>query len=434
MNRKEYMMKRKTMIGIIGSVGVVLLAWSMYHFRDGNGSDKFEVTEITRGDLITSISSSGTLSPVTTVDVGTQVSGSIARIFVDFNDVVQKGQLLAVLDTLMLKISVLDAQAGVDRADAALEQAVADYDRNRKLYDDKLISEAELLPFHVNLKTQQANLKSALASLQRAERNLKYAVIRSPISGTVIQRSVEEGQTVAASFSTPTLFKIAEDLSQMEILADVDESDIGLIKKGQTVNFDVQAYPDRKFTGVVRQIRLQPTVVSNVVTYTVVVNADNEDKVLLPGMTATVDFITATKKDVLLIPNSALRFQPPDEWMQKFRKEQAKKMASLPDSVKEKRRAASAAAGREGTGFPHRPGDEPPGGNFKLIWYLDEDGQPAAERAISGETDGTNTEIVRSRQLKAGMKAIVALSGPQEIKTPSPTPGQPMRMGGRPPL
>ena len=425
-------MKKKVIIAAVILVGLVLLIYGIYSFSGGNDNGKFQLAEISRGDLVTTISSSGTLSPVTTVDVGTQVSGTLARIFVDFNDVVKKGQLLAVLDTVMLKASLIDADAGVQRSEALLEQAQLDYNRNKPLYEKNLISEAEFLPYQINLKTQRANLKSAQASYQRAERNLKYAVICSPIAGTVIQRNVEEGQTVAASFSTPTLFKIAEDLSQMEILADVDESDIGLIKEGQQVRFDVQAYPDRKFEGTVKQKRLQPTVVSNVVTYTVVVSAINKDYLLLPGMTATVDFIIDEKKDALLVPNTALRFQAPENMLQQARAEAEKYFAGLPDSVKAKRAGGGMGAGQgaRGQGSTERP---QMGGNFKMIWYIDENGKPAADRVVLGQTDGTNTEIVRSRKLQAGTKVIIALASDQKNQKTTTTTA-PMGPMGRPPF
>jgi HlyD family secretion protein len=420
-------MKKKVIIAAVVLAGLILLIYGIYNFSGGNGNNKFQLAEISRGDLVTTISSSGTLSPVTTVDVGTQVSGTLARIYVDFNDVVKKGQLLAVLDTVMLKASLVDADAGVQRSEALLEQAQLDYNRNKSLYEENLISEAEFLPFQINLKTQKANLKSAQATYQRAERNLKYAVICSPIAGTVIQRNVEEGQTVAASFSTPTLFKIAGDLSQMEILADVDESDIGLIKEGQAVRFDVQAYSDRKFEGTVKQKRLQPTVVSNVVTYTVVVSALNKDYLLLPGMTATVDFIIDEKKAALLVPNIALRFQAPEDMLKKARAEAEKYFATLPDSVKAKR---SAGAAIQDQGGMERP---PTAGNFKMIWYIDENGKPAADRVMLGQTDGTNTEIVRSRKLQTGIKVIVALASQQQNQKTTTTTG-PMGPMGRPPF
>ncbi len=403
-------MKKKLFWGAGSIIVLFIVVKLIYGAIAGNADVSYRSTEVTRGNLESTISSSGTLSPVTTVEVGTQVSGTIAHIYADFNDQVKQGQLLAVLDTVLLKAQVLDAQANLEKTEAQLEEAQNDYNRNKPLFDKGMISEAEFIPFSTALKTQKANIKSSKASLERAERNMKYAVIRAPISGTITLRNVEAGQTVAASFSTPTLFKIAEDLSQMEILADVDEGDIGQIKDGQSVRFTVQAYPEKTFTGIVKQIRLEPKTESNVVTYTVVVQAANPEKILLPGMTATIDFITSEKHDVLLIPNAALRFQPDEKTIAAFRERRQKESAALPDSVKEKRRAFMANRGSGGgqshgngtSGF-QRPKD------VGQVWYLDQNGKLAMDMVRTGMTDGTHTEIVRSRNLQEGIKVITGL-------------------------
>lgn len=232
-------MKKRIIFGIFLLGALLFIGAIFFNSVKSNEKTQYQFAQIARGDLESTISSSGTLSPVTTVEVGTQVSGTISKIYADFNDQVKKGRLLAVLDTALLKASLQDVGANLDKARAQLEQAQADYNRNKNLFEENLISDADFLPFQINLKLQQAAVKSADAALQRAERNLKYAYIYSPINGTVIQRNVEEGQTVAASLAAPTLFEIAEDLSKMEILAEVDESDIGLIKVGQPVRFDV---------------------------------------------------------------------------------------------------------------------------------------------------------------------------------------------------
>jgi HlyD family secretion protein len=405
-------MKKKIILGVFAIIVLVIVVKIIYAAVSGNGKPTYQFGEVTRGNLENTISSSGTLSPVTSVQVGTQVSGTIAKIYVDFNDRVKKGQLLAVLDTVLLKAAVLDAQAGVEKAEAQLEQAQSDYNRNKPLFDQQLISEAEFLPYKINLKTQKANLISAQAALVRAKRNLNYAVIRSPISGIVTQRNVEAGQTVAASFSTPTLFIIAENLSQMEILADVDESDIGQIKDGQPVRFDVQAYPEKKFSGVVKQIRLEPTTESNVVTYTVVIRATNEGNFLLPGMTATVDFIIEEKKDVLMVPNAALRFQPSEKIVAEFRKKRQEEMAALPDSIKEKRQSQMGGQALSGNmQSAGRMGGNQRSRNFGQVWYLDQNGKLAVDYVRTGMTDGMETEIVKSKNLKACMKVITAMAG-----------------------
>ena len=391
-------------IGII--IVVVVIGLIIFNAVSSKGANnQYTFDKITRGDLLNTVSSTGTINAVSTVEVGTQVSGIIDQLYVDFNDQVQKGQLLAVLDTVLLKTTLMDAQANVEKAKAQLEQAKADYDRNLPLFQKKLISEAEFLPIQIQLKTQKANLTSAQASLERAQRNLKYAFIHSPVNGTVIQRNVEEGQTVAASLQAPVLFVIAEDLSKMEIHAQVDESDIGMIKDGQKVMFSVQAYPDKNFNGVVRQIRLQPTTVQNVVNYTVVIDAANNENLLLPGMTATVDFIVEERKDALLVPNTALRFQPSNEVMKNFYSKEQKRFESMPDSVKSKMHFGGNFQPRQnsGNGSSQRPKDS------GRVWYLDKDHSLTMARFKTGTTDGKVTEIVSSRELDEGMQVIIGM-------------------------
>ena len=391
-------------IGIIIVVVVIgLIIFNAVNSKDI--SNQYVFDKIKRGNLINTVSSTGTINAVSTVEVGTQVSGIIDKIYVDFNDQVHKGQLMAVLDTVLLKTTLMDAQANMEKAKAQLEEAQADYDRNLPLFQKKLISEAEFLPIQIQLKTQKANLISAQASLERAQRNLRYAFIHSPINGTVIQRNVEEGQTVAASLQAPVLFVIAEDLSKMEIHAQVDESDIGMIKEGQKVTFTVQAYPDKTFNGVVRQIRLQPTTVQNVVNYTVIIDAANNDNLLLPGMTATIDFIVEERQDVLLVPNTALRFQPSQEAMQNYYSREQKKFEAMPDSLKNKMNfGGNFQRGQNaGNSSGQRPKD------IGRVWYLDNNHNLAMARFKTGATDGKETEVLKSRDLKDGMEVIVGM-------------------------
>lgn len=396
-------------IGII--IVVVVIGLIIFNAVSSKGANnQYTFDKITRGDLLNTVSSTGTINAVSTVEVGTQVSGIIDKLYVDFNDQVRKRQLLAVLDTVLLKTTQMDAQANVEKAKAQLEQANADYERNLPLFQKKLISDAEFLPIQIQLKTQKANLTSAEASLQRAQRNLKYAFIHSPVNGTVIQRNVEEGQTVAASLQAPVLFVIAEDLSKMEIHAQVDESDIGMIKDGQKVTFSVQAYPDKNFTGVVRQIRLQPTTVQNVVNYTVVIDAANNENFLLPGMTATVDFIIEERKDALLVPNTALRFQPSEQAMQAFFDVAKKRFDSAPDSLKNRMPRMGGQNSKQS-----RPKDA------GTVWYLDENNKLVMAPFKAGITDGKLTEVVMSRDLKEGMQVIIGMSGGSEKKATSST-------------
>jgi len=386
--------KRKVVIplGIIGAVLAVFMI-----LRAGrNGSESvYQFVEITRGNLENTVSATGTVNPVSTVEVGTQVSGIIDVLNVDFNDVVQKGQVLAVLDTSLLKAAVLDAQAQVDRTQALHDQAVADHRRNLPLFEKGFLSEQEFLPLEISVKTTRASLQSARVALGRAETNLGYAVIRSPIYGTVIQRAVEQGQTVAASLQAPVLFIIAEDLSQMEIHAQVDESDIGYIREGQAVRFDVQAHPDRMFSGIVKQVRLQPTTVQNVVNYTVIVDAPNPDGLLLPGMTATIDFIIEQREDVLLVSSAALRLQPTEEMRQDLRRRMQRGLEATPDSIRNRTRARTARERSPGGGIIRDPfSGENSSGDVAALWFFDDDGRLNMIPIRKGATDGQQTEIV----------------------------------------
>lgn len=404
-------MKKK----LIAVVIVILVlgggAW-FWGSRGANRTDQeYRFVEVTRGDLENVVTSTGTLSAVGTVDVGTQVSGIIDRVLVDYNDHVKKGQLMAVLDTTVLSTNVRDAQSSVTRSKAQLEQAQSDYTYNQELYQKKLISQQTYIAAKTAAATAKANLQSAMISLERAQLNLKHAYIKSPIDGTVIQRNVEPGQTVAASFSTPTLFLIAEDLANMEIHALVDESDIGQIHNGQQVRFTVQAYPEKTYSGAVRQIWLQPSTVQNVVHYTVVISARNDDGTLLPGMTATTDFLVDSRKDVLLVPNAALRVQPTPEMLADLQKEREQRMNSLPDSVRQQFQQRAAARANGGSrAFGAGNGQRQVPDDMGRLWYLDSSGKLQATMVRTGVTDGIKTEIVQGRNLEPGMQVISGMA------------------------
>ncbi len=301
----------KLAVVLIGTLTLVSLAWWALAQQGPPGSrPSFKFAQVNRGNLEVLVSSTGTLAAVETVEIGTQASGTIEQLLVDYNDQVKKGQVLAVLDQSSFNASVNKAKAEVLKAQAELKQAENEFRRNAPLFDKGYISEQEFLPITTAVATTKASLQSAEANRQQAQINLEHTVIRSPIDGTVIDRSIDAGQTVAASLSTPTLFLIAEDLAQMQIETQVDETDIGQIRQGQPVRFEVQSYPDSIFAGTVRQIRLQPSTVDNVVTYTVIVDASNESGQLMPGMTATVDFIVHQSENTLLVPVAALKFTP----------------------------------------------------------------------------------------------------------------------------
>ena len=417
-------MKTKYVIGVVILAALLAAGYGAVRSTSGNSESGYRLTEVSRGDLESTISCSGTLSPVTTVEIGTQVSGTIDSVFVDFNDEVHVGQLLAVLDTTLLKAAVLDAEAGVERAEAQLALAEDSNERSQSLYERKLIPDSDLLTAEMGLKTQKANLTSAEVGLTRALRNLDYAIIISPIDGTVISRNVESGQTVAASLSTPTLFLIAQDLSHMEILVEVDESDIGQIEVGQQVRFEVQAHADEIFEGSVTQVRLQPETVSNVVTYTVVVDASNERNLLLPGMTATVDFIIDQREDVLQVANAALRYSPSDDDLTEFMERRQAEREAIPDSVRAARRGGMPPGG-PGSGM----GGNASSNNFGRLWYLDDDGLLQMAPVKTGMTDGSSTEIVMARDIEEGTQVI---SGSSTGTTTSSSKSQ-MRMPGGPP-
>ncbi len=301
----------KSGIVLIGALTLVVFAWWALAYQGSPGSrPSFTFAQVSRGDLEIIVSSTGSLAAVETVEIGTQASGTIDQLLVDYNDQVKKGQVLAVLDQSSFNASVKKAKAEVLKAQAELQQAEDEFRRNAPLQEKGYISAQEFLPIRTAVDTTKASLQSAEANLEQAEINLEHTVIRSPIDGTVIDRSVDAGQTVAASLSTPTLFLIAEDLSRMQIETQVDETDIGQIRQGQPVRFTVQSYFDQDFIGSVRQIRLQPETNDNVVTYTVIVDASNESRLLMPGMTATVDFIVHQAKNTLLVPVAVLNFKP----------------------------------------------------------------------------------------------------------------------------
>ncbi len=396
-------LKMKNMISIAVKIikailiisGIVFLAINGLKIiksrKDIEPNNMYSFAELTKGKIENIVSCSGTLKAVGTVAIGTQVSGTISRIFVDYNDMVKKGGILANLDTALFESSVTEAEAGIMKATANFDQADANFRRNKLLYDKKLISEQEFLPFKTNLKISEASVLSAKAALKKAKTNFKNAYIRSPIDGTVIERNIEAGQTVAASLSTPTLFIIAEDLSQMQIEADVDESDIGLIQENQQVRFTVQAWPDKAFFGHVSQIRLNPITIQNVVNYTVVVTTTNDKNLLLPGMTATVDFVVQKNENVLLVPNAALKL--------KLRKEMATALQKSPKSAPGLQKGKKPLRSRK----------------MKRLLYLDDQGILKETLVKAGITDGQLTEIQPAEKSPAreGMKIIIGLKRPQ---------------------
>ncbi|MBT1074890.1 efflux RND transporter periplasmic adaptor subunit [Geobacter grbiciae] len=284
----------------------------------------FKTAKIERGDIVSTVSATGNLAAVVTVQVGTQVSGTIQKLFVDYNSPVKKGQVIAQIDPSLFSAQVeqtrgnyLNAQANLQRVRADLADARRNLERNRQLLKDGVVSQSDFDVADNRYQMAQATVKAAEGSVaqtrgafSQSETNLRYATIRSPVDGIVVSRNVDVGQTVAASFQTPTLFTIAQDLTRMEIDTSVDEADISRVQVGQPVSFTVDSYPENRFTGTVRQVRNAPVVTQNVVTYVVVIDVDNKDMKLKPGMTANVSIETARKDNVLKLPSAALRFRP----------------------------------------------------------------------------------------------------------------------------
>lgn len=436
------MTRRNVLIAVI----VVALAGGYWLYARSKGGDEptYRFVTIERGDIRAAVSATGSLSAVTTIEIGTQVSGRITAIYADFNDEVDKGQLIARVDPILQQQAVRDGEAGVERARAEAEQAEQEYRRNLSLFEQKVLTEIEFNTAKYARAVALANLKSAEVSLDRARQNLAYTAIYAPIDGIVVERTVSVGQTVAASFSSPKLFTIAGDLEQMQILASVDESDIGAIEEGQSVSFTVQAYPDDTFAGRVQKVRLQSTTTENVVNYTVVVGVSNAAGKLLPGMTASVDFLTGEARNVLRVPNAALRFRPTEQMIAEVRANAgeregtaSRERADPSDGASGAREGAgrregagprsgimgAAATTREApvVGNPAPTGSSPApaagprrmsiGGTPEgtAIFHLDAAGKLQRLRVRSGLSDGQYTEI-SGEGLTEGMQVIAGVS------------------------
>ena len=301
----------------IAAVVVILIAWSF--LRGGKKEEKvsFETAKVEKSDIHTSITATGTIEPVTSVTVGTQVSGIVSKLYVDYNSVVKKGQVIAELDRTNLISELNTAKANLASSESSMAYEKANYNRYKTLYDKGLVSADEYESALLSYRKAREDVSTKRESVNKAQTNLGYATITSPIDGVVLSKSVEEGQTVAASFNTPELFSIAQDLTDMRVIADIDEADIGGVKEGQRVSFTVDAFPDDHFEGQVTQVRQQATTESNVVTYEVVISAPNNDLKLKPGLTANVTIFTMEKNDVMSVPSKALRFIPTEALLEK---------------------------------------------------------------------------------------------------------------------
>jgi HlyD family secretion protein len=415
------MMKKKTLI-IIAFVSVIGIAiiLALKPFSKKEAAVAFNTVKVEKGDISNTVTATGTIQALKTVNVGTQVSGIILHIYVDFNDHVKQGQLLAKLDETPLRTQLDQSQSAVDQAQSQLRFEEATYNRLKVLYDKKLIAQNDYDQALYNFENSKAALSNAKSGLDRAKVNLEYATITSPIDGVVLNRAIEEGQTVAASFSTPTLFTIVNDLTQMEVQTSVDEADIGKVKDGQHVQFTVDAYSDLKFEGTVSQVRLQPVTTNNVVTYVVILNAPNPDKKLMPGMTASATIYVEEKTNTLLLSGKAVRFTPDQAYMMKmFAKMKASgTMPKMPAGAP----AVSGGipqnipAGQSFQGMPSPAGmtamnSDP---KTKTVWIKDDKMGIRPNMIKIGIDNGTSVEILSG--LKEGDEVVIS-SGNEEVKS-----------------
>ena len=332
------------------------------------------------GSIANVVTATGTIEPIQQVEVGTQVSGEVKKVYVDYNSQVKAGQLIAELDKTNLKVSVSEAQISYEKALNELNYIKKNYERQKSLYADKLISEADFDEISYKYNNAKSSLTQSKASLDKAKTNLGYADIYSPVDGVVLSKSIEEGQTVAASFNTPTLFTIAQDLTKMQVEADIDEADIGQIKVGQRVTFTVDAFQNDVFNGKVVQVRLDPKVTSNVVTYTVIIEADNPDLKLMPGLTATVSIYTLEISNVLTIPESALNYKIDFELLEKYYAQNGVKM-ERPEMPK------------DSASFKKRSKGEKPDKRGNFVWVIS-DKKLERKPVTIGESDEINYQVI----------------------------------------
>lgn len=363
------MNKKKTLVIVAVAAIAALAVWLL---SGGKKEEKitFDTATVAPANIMNSITATGTIEPVTSVTVGTQVSGIVSKLFVDYNSVVKKGQVIAELDKTNLMSQLNTAKTQLATAQSQLNYQTANYKRYKTLFEKGLVAADDFDNAKLSYTQAKEQVASAKEEVQRAQTNLGYATITSPIDGVVLSKSVEEGQTVAASFSTPELFTIAQDLTNMQVVADVDEADIGDVKEGERVTFTVDAYPDDTFEGEVKQVRQEATTTNNVVTYEVVISAPNADLKLKPGLTANVTIYTAERKGVLSVPSKALRFTPQKETVGKMK---------IVDVANAKNK----------------------------VWTI-EGNSIVAHKVNIGMTDGTNTQIVGG--IAEGTKIVTGLN------------------------
>ena len=378
------MKKRTTIIIIIIAAVIIIGIFLFKHFSGESQNIQIETETIGRADISNTVTATGSLDAIVSVDVSTQVSGKIDKIYVDYNSIVKKGQLLARLDTMVLASKLKSSKASLDQAQADYEYQKSKYERYQKLIVKKLIAQTDFDEIKYNYKSSIANMEIAKASYETNKTDLEYAYIYSPIDGIVEERDVEEGETVASNFSAPTLFKIANDLTHMKIEANVDEADIGQVKINQRVEFNVDAFPDRTFSGKVTEVRLDADTEATVITYTVVINAPNPDKTLLPGMTANVVFYVTEKKNIVVVPNKAIEFTPETNSLISYKQTHPEIKVTMP-----------------------KPGEQLSGDKQKEVWVLT-DSTLYPKIIEVGETNEINYELISG--LNEGDRVIISMS------------------------
>jgi HlyD family secretion protein len=408
----------KKRIIYIGSAIVVIAIGYLVYRSLGNTKQtvSFETAKIERGTISNTITATGTLEAIKTVNVGTQVSGVIEKIFVDFNSLVKKGQLLAQLDETPLLAQLQQSKASVDQAEAQVKYQKATYERYKALIAKKLIAQSDYDLAEYNYNNALGSLSNANSMYDKNKINLSYARIYSPIDGIILDRAVDEGQTVAASFNTPTLFTIANDLTQMRVEAKIDEADIGQVRNDQRVEFTVDAFPLRKFSGSVTEIRLQPVSSANVITYTVVINAPNPEKVLMPGMTANATFFVTEKTDIVLVPAKAIRFTPDPAALAIYNESISGGNVQTTDQPTQPMREAA----------PEMPQE---GGEQQTVW-IKEGTTIHPQKIIVGVTNEIHYEVLSG--LKEGDEVVVSTistGGTAKTATAVKSPFMPQRPG-----
>jgi HlyD family secretion protein len=384
MNTKRFKTWQLTLLITLLLMAVLTIAWFIFKRQAAaqtNPADNYITQAVSVGDVRRTVSASGTLKPVSLIDVGTQISGTIRALHVDFNDSVQAGQLLAEIDPALLDADLAQAQALQRSAQTNLDLMQTRLVRNKSLLDQGYVSRSEVDDAQAAVKSARATLDQQLAGVQKAANNRRYTQIRSPVSGTVVSREISVGQTVAASLQTPVLFKIAKDLREMQIETNVSEADVGYMRVGQKVSFTVDAFADKTFQGVVHQIRNNHVVQQNVVTYTVIVRTRNEDLSLRPGMTGYVTVVVGERNGILRIPNAALRYEP-------------------------------------GSGTTNNKAKQAKPANQRTVWRLTLQKQPEAVEIVLGLTDSRYTELLSGSlkdtdQLIIGEKIMGGFSGPK---------------------